>query len=717
MNGHADPDEGGDSRERRSGKPDIAVALSGGGVRAALFSLGGLLYLVDSGYNEQVVEVSSVSGGSITNAFVGHRSDFREARSTDFDAVAKELTRSLTERGLLSTARIAATVLASVSIVVATVWWLALGIELPWWTDALIVSGSLAVGGSLLFLRGTVLSRRLERLLFRNEAGEPTTMSALRSEVRHILCATDLNSNRPFFFTGDFGAIAGNLAWGFWKCGGLPLAHAVRASAAFPGAFTPKRLPLHAMEKSDTLGQSYRKAIRETAPEEIYLADGGIWNNLATDWDGERALFLREIGAESARTLPRQLHLLAIDASKRPEVRKRFRALSVPILAEVVGLLRFVSVLYWSTIESRRRPLGEQTSRALARVVDPVYESYIREGAAVLPVVIQIGHDHWAEPLPREASKPLQKLALLGKVEGAKVACAALEKRPPFDFEPKVLPDRSPVRILRRLATGPALGLIRLARRSRPDAANDQGKPTLSDLAAPVPTTLGRIARGDGMILLLHGYLSAWRATAAVLGERPMPPLDMKRFADIAGVRFCRSRWIYRDGRVVLQAEFTRDACGPFPGTGCLPDREEPAYSAEAGDPGALTDLGLVHYAHGRVEDAAGWLLKAANAGQPRNALALIRFWRGTGYRPGPSATDEERQQWARWQSVLETVTRLGAEGREGLVRLAGAPPDERSALLAKLPEELGAALQGVASPYLEAYAQDVEDANAPAAV
>jgi predicted acylesterase/phospholipase RssA len=48
----------------------LGVALSGGGNRAAAFGLGALLYLVDSGVNRHVTTISSVSGGSLLNAFI-----------------------------------------------------------------------------------------------------------------------------------------------------------------------------------------------------------------------------------------------------------------------------------------------------------------------------------------------------------------------------------------------------------------------------------------------------------------------------------------------------------------------------------------------------------------------------------------------------------------------------------------------------------------------
>jgi hypothetical protein len=50
--------------------PSIGVALSGGGHRATVFSLGALLYLTDAGANRSVATITSVSGGSLLNAFV-----------------------------------------------------------------------------------------------------------------------------------------------------------------------------------------------------------------------------------------------------------------------------------------------------------------------------------------------------------------------------------------------------------------------------------------------------------------------------------------------------------------------------------------------------------------------------------------------------------------------------------------------------------------------
>ena len=57
--------------------PRVAVAISGGGHRAALFGLGALLYLADCGKSREVESIASVSGGSLANGYVAQSADFR----------------------------------------------------------------------------------------------------------------------------------------------------------------------------------------------------------------------------------------------------------------------------------------------------------------------------------------------------------------------------------------------------------------------------------------------------------------------------------------------------------------------------------------------------------------------------------------------------------------------------------------------------------------
>ncbi len=52
------------------------IALSGGGQRATLFTLGVLLHVAGAGKSRDVSSVASVSGGSLTNGYVAQSVDY-----------------------------------------------------------------------------------------------------------------------------------------------------------------------------------------------------------------------------------------------------------------------------------------------------------------------------------------------------------------------------------------------------------------------------------------------------------------------------------------------------------------------------------------------------------------------------------------------------------------------------------------------------------------
>jgi patatin-like phospholipase len=79
----------------------IGIALSGGGHRAALFSLGVLAYLVDAGKNREVTSIASVSGGSLTNGVLAQAGNYGTMSSEQFTQVASELRATLVDKGTL----------------------------------------------------------------------------------------------------------------------------------------------------------------------------------------------------------------------------------------------------------------------------------------------------------------------------------------------------------------------------------------------------------------------------------------------------------------------------------------------------------------------------------------------------------------------------------------------------------------------------------------
>lgn len=81
-------------------RADIGVALSGGGHRAALFTAGALMALVDMGANIRVVSVASVSGGSITNGLIATGCDFATTGRAELETALAPGIKAFTHDGL-----------------------------------------------------------------------------------------------------------------------------------------------------------------------------------------------------------------------------------------------------------------------------------------------------------------------------------------------------------------------------------------------------------------------------------------------------------------------------------------------------------------------------------------------------------------------------------------------------------------------------------------
>jgi predicted acylesterase/phospholipase RssA len=69
----------------------IGLALSGGGFRATLYHLGLTRFLRDAGILSQVIQITSVSGGSIFAAHLMLNWDRYNGSPNEFDAAASEL--------------------------------------------------------------------------------------------------------------------------------------------------------------------------------------------------------------------------------------------------------------------------------------------------------------------------------------------------------------------------------------------------------------------------------------------------------------------------------------------------------------------------------------------------------------------------------------------------------------------------------------------------
>ncbi len=316
------------------------IAISGGGHRATAWGLGGLLYFVESGANKDVKAISSVSGGSLTNAFVATRGgSFKDISGTDkkksfSDDVAK-LAREISGRpwvwwtfligyvvawsiGIWFMIRLGFSGLgpaAAVSggwLVLAwrlgpfargTLWssplmWLYLGVLGPglilsyavWWLPpswewrlAIFVGASLG-WLTVFLLRGAIAGFAFARSVC-NPRQDPVSKRRLKGLRRSRLLKDIENEVQHVFCATEMHAgqhayfsadFVYSQGFGIGIPGDLPLHTAVQASANFPGGF-PLRL-LSARTFDFALGREQKRN------RFLVLTDGGVFDNMADAW-------------------------------------------------------------------------------------------------------------------------------------------------------------------------------------------------------------------------------------------------------------------------------------------------------------------------------------------------------------------------------------------------------------------------------------------------
>jgi len=214
-----------------------ALCLSGGGYRAMLFHLGALWRLNELKYLPALARISSVSGGSITAGVLGHRWGrlaFTDGVATRFGVEVVAPLRDLASRTLDV-------------------------------KDAL----------KGIFLPGTAadhVADSYRELLFGR-----ATLQDLPDAPRFVINATNLQSGVLWRFSKPY-------MWD-WRVGkvedpSIELAVAVGASSAFPPALAPARLHLR---DSDFVSGSGADLQKPPFTEEVYLADGGVYDNLGLE--------------------------------------------------------------------------------------------------------------------------------------------------------------------------------------------------------------------------------------------------------------------------------------------------------------------------------------------------------------------------------------------------------------------------------------------------
>lgn len=217
----------------------IALCLSGGGYRAMVYHLGALWRLNELGFLPRLARISSVSGGSITAAWLGVAwprlglSDQQTVSPTFVDEVVRPI-RRLADR------------------------------TIDWQSVARGILGRRSIGDRVVAeYRRNLFGRRTLQDLPADGEGP-----------RFIINATNLQSgvlwrfSRPYMRDYRVGEVLNPE---------IELAVAVAASSAFPPFLSPVELPLEHLTFTDGSGKDLQKP---PYTSRSYLTDGGVYDNL-----------------------------------------------------------------------------------------------------------------------------------------------------------------------------------------------------------------------------------------------------------------------------------------------------------------------------------------------------------------------------------------------------------------------------------------------------
>jgi hypothetical protein len=523
-------------RRQQHGEHELAIALSGGGHRATLFTLGALMAVVDRGLNRHVTQIASVSGGSITNAFIAQRCEFAELEPGGLDSVVRDLSEQIVTRGSLRRRDIIA-VLGGMATAGAFV---GLGVALVLHAIAAAAVGLVFTLATML-LTGRFVEWKLQRAFFRERRGDtplPQSLGELAGRgVDHVFCASDLVLGNPVYFSTMAGGLLYRRTGSVqsvplsqrWAAGPLHLSDVVRASAAFPG-IPPRRMVLDRKRASPSprrpsllrevigdrlFGEDVTPELRarldaeEEArhsrwPRLCFLGDGGLWNNLGTQVLREDEFYR---GGATWSSVPTRL--LCVDASSalRPTSSLRF---DVPGWSIASWFMRSLQMLYENSVAPRKGEIRASLRRR-SRTLDRYSRNNPLDIVVDLESLDEIGYRLQALARHRQeiaASSPevgQWKLSLLDAVlewhrkeespeRLAERVTDLIREQPGLQWDESGVIDHHAVEHVTRYQGWGSL---------RP----------LSDGDVAIPTTLGTIKRETARRLIARGYLNTWLTT------------------------------------------------------------------------------------------------------------------------------------------------------------------------------------------------------------
>ena len=293
---------------------EICLCLSGGGFRATLFHLGGLLRLNELGVLPRLAAIVSVSGGSILNGVLATRWErLRLGTNGTFENLAEEVAEPVRH--------FCATDLRTPLLV---------GTRLKPANWPALIRDRLSVSANFLAQAYEPLYRSQLADLPRSGSGTP----------RFIFCATSVADGACWQFHGGPGGRMGDFYTGYCEARNVRVSTAVAASSAFPPGFSGLRLKLpdHCqLSRLDPWGKerpvSGKRETGRLGGEPVLLTDGGVYDNLGVEpvWNGHRPLLVSDAGAPfragvgAGQSLPARLKRAGeISMEQVAAVRKRW---------------------------------------------------------------------------------------------------------------------------------------------------------------------------------------------------------------------------------------------------------------------------------------------------------------------------------------------------------------------------------------------------------
>lgn len=218
----------------------VALSLSGGGYRAMVFHVGALYRLNEVGLLGRLSRISSVSGGSITAAYLGllwGKLQFDKGTAGKFDLFVDGIRKM---------------------------------------ADTTVDAGAV-IGG--IFLPGTISDRvagAYDDVLFKGAKLRDLPDNSGKSAPRFVINATNIQTSALWRFSRPY---MGDYRVGLIADPDVPLCSAVAASSAFPPILSPMTLPI-TQQVQATEGADLN---RPPFTKQAVLSDGGVYDNLGLE--------------------------------------------------------------------------------------------------------------------------------------------------------------------------------------------------------------------------------------------------------------------------------------------------------------------------------------------------------------------------------------------------------------------------------------------------